>query len=144
MTDMGSQYERLFGVLPATTPTAHLCERVTVAIREERARLARARFALSSLSLVLSAGGLFIAGRALIAAAYQSGFSAYASLAFSDGGTVMAHLSSFGPSFMGALLESLPGPETVFTLALIAVLIESLRVLIVSAVDWKQARPAAA
>jgi hypothetical protein len=137
---MGSQYERLFGVLPACMPSDHLCERVTDAIRLERVRSARARFVLSSLSLVLSAIGSFIAGRALIAAAYQSGFSAYASLAFSDGGIVSAHFSSFGLT----LLESLPGPETAFTLALIAVLIESLRVLVIAAIDWRTARPAAA
>jgi hypothetical protein len=144
MKDMGSQYERLFGALPAIQPSARLCERVTEAIREERARSARARFGLSSLSLVLSVVGFYYAGRALLAAAYQSGFSDYASLAFSDGGIVIAHLPSFGLPFIGALLESLPGPETAFTLALIAIAIESLRTLAIAAADWRLARPAAA
>ncbi|MFZ1987565.1 MAG: hypothetical protein WAV21_00825 [Minisyncoccia bacterium] len=135
---MGSSHERLFGVLPNITAPAYLCERVLDAVARKRMRQVRIQLVLSSLSGMASFTGVIFAGRALMTALSQSGFTSYTSLLFSDGGAVM----SYGQTFALSLLESLPGPEVAITLALVAILIQSLRVLATSAMQWISIRPA--
>ena len=136
--DMGS-FERLFQTLPPTIPSPRLCERVVDGIRQERARAAGTRFFAALAVAFASLAGMVYAVRLFAAAAYESGFSAYASLAFSDGGTLSAHASAFGAS----LLESLPGPEATLVLLLFAVLIQSARIAAGSGAAWRMARASA-
>lgn len=132
---MGS-FERLFQTLPPTIPSPRLCERVVDGIRQERARAAGTRFFAALAVAFASLEGVVYAVRLFAAAAYESGFSAYASLAFSDSGAMSAHASSFGAT----LLESLPGPEAALTLALLAILIQSARIALGSGAAWRMAR----
>jgi len=134
---MGREYERLFGALPQINAPAYLCERVLDAVSRERVRLARTRLVFSSCTALLSLFGVALAGQALAAAAISSGFLSYASLLVSDSGAVWTN----GQSFAYTLLESLPGVEVMFTLALLAVLIQSLRVMIASGIEWAWAHP---
>jgi hypothetical protein len=80
--------------------------------------------------------GVVFAFSTLMKAMAASGFSAYVSLLISDGSAVPA----FGSSFLFSLLESLPGLEVALSLFFVAVLIQSLRVLIVSSIDWRTSR----
>ncbi len=134
------EYGRLFGVLPQTNAPAYLCERVSGAVSRERIRLARIRLVFSSGTTLVSLFGVVFAGRALITAMTMSGFSSYASLAVTDSGTVFAN----GQSFLFTLLESLPGPEVMLMLALLAVLIQSLRIMVASGIEYTWARPVTA
>ena len=134
---MGREYERLFGALPQDSAPAYLCERVFGAIQRERMRMVRMRLVFSSCTGALSLAGFILAGKALLSAMTASGFLTYASLALSDSGTVM----STSHIYLLTLLESLPGPEVIVSLALLAVLIQSLRVLIVAGIEWKWSAP---
>ncbi|HVX90388.1 MAG TPA: hypothetical protein VHC20_02000 [Candidatus Paceibacterota bacterium] len=129
---MGREYEWLFGALPQNSAPAYLCERVFGAMTRERIRILRMRLVFSSCTGVLSLGGFIVAGKALVAAMSASGFLTYASLALTDSSAVLGS----SHSFLLSLLESLPGPEVVFSLALLAVFIQSLRVLVVSGIAW--------
>lgn len=133
----GEEYGRLFGALPQIKAPAYLCERVLVAVSRERVRASRTRLVFSSGATVISLFGVVVAVRALFAAMNESGFSSYAWLAVSDSGSVFANAHSF----FYTLLESLPGIEVIVTLALLAVLIQSLRVLIISGIEYTWARP---
>ena len=137
---MGREYERLFGALPKNSAPAYLCERVFGAIQRERVRILRRRLVFSSCTGVLSLLGAAFAVNALAAALRTSGFTDYASLIVSDHDAVFAS----GTAFFYTLLESLPGPETVLALVLIAVLIQSLRVMIASYIDASATRVVAA
>src|SRR5262249_29998247 len=85
----------------------------------------------SSCAVAASFAGAILAVRALVEALASSGFTAYASLIVSDHDVVFAS----GNTFLATLLESLPGPEVVIALAVLAVLIQSLRVFVGSLVD---------
>lgn len=135
-TDCMGSYERLFQALPQPIPSPHLCERVLDGIRRERTRHARTRFVFSSVASVAALGVSVYAAALLAAAAAQSGFTAYAGLAFSDGSALAAHASAFGT----LLLESLPGPEVTFLLLAFAILIQSVRIALSSAIDWRLSR----
>ena len=137
---MVREYERLFGALPQITAPASLCERVFVAVSRERVRLARTRLVFSSCTTAASLFGIVFAGQALVSAMRASGFPSYASLLISDSGAVLAN----GQSFLYTLLESLPGPEVILTLALFAVLIQSLRVMVPAFIEYAWARPMSA
>jgi hypothetical protein len=128
---MGREYERLFGALPKNSAPAYLCERVFGAIHRERVRILRRRLVFSSCTAAASLFGAVFAVRAFAAALETSGFTDYASLIVSDHDAVLAS----GNVFLYTLLESLPGPEAVLVLALIAVLIQSVRVMIASYID---------
>lgn len=128
---MGREYERLFGALPKNTAPAYLCERVFGAIHRERVRTLRRRLVFSSCTAAASLFGAVFAIRAFATALEASGFTDYASLIVSDHDAVLAS----GNAFVYTLLESLPGPEAVLVLALIAVLIQSVRVMIASYID---------
>lgn len=132
MKDMGREYERLFGALPGRDAPAYLCERVLGAVSRERVRILRMRLVFSSCAALASLIGVVSAASMLVSAMAASGFSAYASLFISDGSLVPA----FGSSFLLSLAESLPGPEVALALFLIAVLIQSLRVLARSSFEW--------
>jgi hypothetical protein len=132
---MGREYEWLFGALPKKSAPAYLCERVLDAIHRERVRLVRTRLVFSSCALVASLVGSVVAVRALIEAMIASGFTTYASLAVTDSGTVFTS----GSSFFLTLLESLPGPEVVASLAFLAILIQSMRVALASGIAWAYA-----
>jgi len=134
---MGREYERLFGALPKIEAPAYLCERVLVAVSRERIRLVRMRLVFSSCASFLSLAAIFTAGRMLVNAMHATGFSSYASLMLSDGGAVLGN----GHAYLLTLAESLPGPETILTLLALAVLIQSLRVMISSGIEWVWARP---
>lgn len=136
-TDMGREYERLFGALSQNSAPAYLCERVFGAIQRERVRTLRMRLVFSSCTGALSLAGFILAGKALVSAMAASGFLTYASLALTDSSTVFGT----GRIFALSLLESLPGPEVVLSLALLAVLIQSLRVLVVSGIEWAWNKP---
>lgn len=129
---MGREYERLFGALPKNSAPAYLCERVFGAIHRERVRILRTRLVFSSCTLLVSLAGTVAAVRALFTAMSASGFTSYASLAISDSSVVFGS----GQSFLLSLLESLPAPEVMFSLALIAILIQSIRVLVASSIEW--------
>lgn len=134
---MGREYERLFGALPKNSAPAYLCERVFGAIHRERVRILRRRLVFSSCTGLLSLAGAAFALNSLIDALRTSGFTDYASLLVSDHDAVLAS----GSAFFYTLLDSLPGPETVLALALLAVLIQSVRVMIASYVDAAAPRP---
>jgi hypothetical protein len=136
---MGGEYERLFGALPRLQTPVYLCERVLAAVSRERVRILRTRLVFSSCTGILSLCGIAFASSSLAGALRASGFDAYASLLVSDT-DVVAHSA---PSFLLSLLESLPGPEVILTLALLAVFIQSARVLVASGIDWTT-RPALA
>jgi hypothetical protein len=135
MKGMGS-YERLYEMLPPALPAPRLCERAMDGIRLEMARAASTRFFAALAATLASLAGMVYALRALSAAAYESGFTAYASLAFSDGPALSGHLGAFGT----ALLDSLPGPEAALALAVLAVLIQSARVALGSGAAWRHLR----
>lgn len=136
-SSMGREYEWLFGALPQNSAPAYLCERVFGAMTRERIRILRMRLVFSSCTGALSLGGFIIAGKALVSAMTASGFLTYASLAVTDSSAVFGS----SHSFLLSLLESLPGPEVVFSLALLAVLIQSLRILVVATIDWAWNKP---
>jgi hypothetical protein len=129
---MGREYERLFGALPRISAPAYLCERVLIAVSRERIRLARMRLVFSSCTGAVSLFGVFIALRALMDASVTSGFATYSSLILSDGTAVAGNASNF----FQTLLESLPTPEIMVTLACLAVLVQSVRVMISSTIEW--------
>ena len=129
---MGREYERLFGALPGRVAPAYLCERVFGAVSRERVRFLRTRLVFSSCAALGSLAGIALALPALIAAMTTTGFSSYASLVFSDS-TALLGISH---TFLLTLLESLPGPEIAVTLFFVATLIQSLRVLAASSVEW--------
>ena len=124
---MGSNYERLFKVLQQNSMPTYLCERICDAILQERDRNSilweRRRLILSSLTGASSFVGLVFALPALVNAATQTGFATFAGLFMSDGDVLVSHFGSFGTS----LLETLPGPETMITLFLVAVFLVSLQ-----------------
>jgi hypothetical protein len=62
---------------------------------------------------------------------HASGFTSYASLMVSDSGSVAG-----SKAFALTLLESLPGIETIMVLFVLAVLIQSVRVALASALAW--------
>jgi hypothetical protein len=137
MNDMGREYERLFGALPACDAPSYLCERVIGAVLRERVRILRTRLVFSSCGVLFAfVGGLF-AFSLLTAAMTASGFSAYLSLLISDSASVPA----LGNAYLYSLLESLPGFEVALALFFVAVLIQSLRVLIASGMDWRKTGP---
>ncbi len=128
---MGSNYERLFKVLPQDSMPTYLCERICDAILQERDHRIlsrsnfreRTRLILSSLTGASSLVGLVFALPALVSAASATGFATFAGLFMSDGDVLASHLGSFGTS----LLETVPGPETMLTLFLVAVFLVSLQ-----------------
>jgi len=119
------RYSTLFAALPQETMPADLPVRIRAGITAARLRAARQRarsaIVLSGVS-ALSLGGFAYALTTLASAARLSGFTSYASLAFSDQNIVAANLSSF----VFTLLESLPGFETMLALALLSVFLVSL------------------
>jgi hypothetical protein len=137
---MGREYERLFGALPKNSAPSYLCERVFGAIHRERVRILRRRLVFSSCTGLLSLLGVTFAVNALAEALQTSGFTDYASLIVSDHDAVFASANVF----LYTLLESLPGPETVTVLALLAILIQSVRVMVASYLDATAPRPALA
>lgn len=127
--DMGTSYEQLFKACASETVPAYLCEQICQALSQERMRRERMRLLLSSLSGAGSLAGLAFALPALSHAAAASGFSEYAPLLLSDGDLAVSHAGTF----LMPLAESLPGPEVTLALFLIAVLLVSLRNVVVSA-----------
>jgi hypothetical protein len=123
ITSVGSDYERLFSALPKEPVPIYLCEQVVGRIRQERSRVTRVRLVVASLCGTLSAAVGVYAGIVLVSAATSSGFFSYLALAFSDQGAVLKDAGSFGLS----LLEAFPALETIAFLALLAILIGSLR-----------------
>ena len=112
---MGTNYERLFQVLPQESAPAYLCERIFEAILRERDRNSilweRSRLVFSSLTGAGSLWGLAFALPALMRASDASGFTTFASLFVSDSDLLASHFSTFALS----LLEALPGLEVTVT-----------------------------
>lgn len=125
--NMGSDYERLFKLIPQDSMPAYLCERICESILRERDRNSilwdRARLIISSLTGASSLAGLAFALPALMAASAANGFSTFAGLFISDSDVLVSHFSTFGMS----LLETLPGFEVTVTLFLVAVFLVSLQ-----------------
>lgn len=92
--------------------------------REKRLRTVR-RLAVFSVALVGSIAVIMPAFQAMRTAFSESGFAAFFSLIFSDSAAMLVHWQSFGL----ALLESLPAMSIIAFLAVIFVLLESLKFL---------------
>jgi hypothetical protein len=116
---MGHDIKQVFSHLPHEKPPASTAQLIVARIRAYEIRRKRAgAFAFFGLSFA-SAGATIWAIDSARKASEQSGFTDYVSLAFSDSGSVLNHLSSFAYS----LLETFPSAEVVVTLLLLAVCI---------------------
>jgi hypothetical protein len=116
---MGHDIKQIFSHLPHEKLSASTPQLIMARIRAYEIRRKRAgAFAFFGLSFTSAGATLWAIGSAL-KASEQSGFTDYVSLAFSDSGSVLNHLSSFGYS----LLEAFPSVEVAVTLLLLAVCI---------------------
>ncbi|MFH1145832.1 MAG: hypothetical protein V1707_02615 [bacterium] len=108
-------------------PSSDLFQRVMARIvREERLHDVRRRFMLFSILLVGSLATAIPAIQWLRTELAVSGFTAFISLALSDGRELVGNWQSFGT----ALLESLPVASLALTLFVIFIFLQSLKILI--------------
>lgn len=107
---MDHQYEKLFSTVKTPEPPAGLTEKILLRIARRERRVLAAKIAASACIFGVSVG-IAVAGYVnLMAALSQSGFFAFASLAFSNFSSIAANL----PDFILSIVETFP----VFTAAL--------------------------
>ena len=120
---MLQQYQRLFDALPVASASNELRHSILKEIGILHLRSMRIKFFASSALLFTSCISLYFISASVAVQMGQSGFFDYASLALSDGGTMMTYWQEFSIT----LLESLPILGLTLTLLAVFTLLQSLR-----------------
>jgi hypothetical protein len=113
-------------IIPHVVPQNTLFERIVMAIYEKQERMRLWRVRVFAGTVVLSVAALIPIVASLISALHSSNFGAYFSLIFSDSGVFLSAWKDIGVS----LAESLPAITMAATLALLGILLWSLRSMI--------------
>jgi len=123
---MAKDYEQLFSQIEALEPPPALLGKVMLHLeREKKLVIIKRKVALFSAGLIFSVLALIPAFKMVWDGVASSGFTQFLSLLFTDSGVVMAYWQSFGLT----LLESLPVLSIIIFLAIIFILLESVRFL---------------
>lgn len=122
---MIKDYEQLFSKMTPPTPPAHLFEKIMILIHKEQRRRLGFRVLIFSIGLVGSLAALVPSFQDVQARFAESGFVTFLSLPFSDAKMVIANWQNFSM----ALLEALPIMSTVSFLAVVLILLGSLKYL---------------
>ena len=105
--------------------TNGLLEKVLKRIHREERLLVFRKIIIFSVTLAVSLIGLVPAVKILLSDSYQSGFTSFSSLIFSDFSAITAHWQSFAM----ILLETLPAASLALFLAVLLTFLESIKAL---------------
>jgi len=123
---MNKYYEKIFTNLKSPEPPENLFNKVMSRIRQEKNLLTvKRRMAVFSAGLISSAVAIIASFRVVESEMIKSGFIQFASLIFSDMGTVLSNWQNF----VLALLESLPVVSIAVFLLTIFAFLQSLKFL---------------
>jgi len=123
---MNKYYEKIFTNLKSPKPPENLFNKVMSRIRQEKNLLTvKRRMAVFSAGLISSAVAIIASFRVVESEMIKSGFIQFASLIFSDMGTVLSNWQNF----VLALLESLPVVSIAVFLLTIFAFLQSLKFL---------------
>lgn len=126
ISSMEQEYERLFKTLTPREAPAKLYGRTMHAVMQTRIASLRTKRIASFVIGAMSFVGVILTSTTLAQAAQASGFLSYVSLLFSDSSVVF----SVGKIYLWTLMESIPTPQLIVSFALLAILIQSIRVLL--------------
>lgn len=114
------------------TPPADLLGRVVARLAREKRINSFRRLLFFSFSSAVSLAGIILLFRSVASSLLESGFWRFFSLLFSDFSVVMANWQNF----FGSLLESLPIINLILVLALLAVFLESMKLMTKNIKTW--------
>ncbi|MFA6227898.1 MAG: hypothetical protein WC668_01795 [Patescibacteria group bacterium] len=123
---MPKELGKIFSSYRSPEPSEELFNKITLRLKWEQAKRAKFRLAVFSLTFVASLAAVVPALRLIWQDASQSGFADFVSLFFSDPDLALAYWQNF----VLALLEVLPVLSLALFVAVLAVFMESLKLLV--------------
>jgi hypothetical protein len=123
---MDKERSNSFRVTAKLTPPRELYDKILFRVEKERVRAARIRLALFGVTSFASFIALFPALQYATRGFYQSGSYEYLSLVFSDGTALLPYWKEF----FFTILESMPVFEMATVLAVVYILLESVKLIV--------------